>query len=179
MIKNISTCPLPVLSWLVRTFSCPKSFTAFFFFLALTNPGQSSADQAEINYLPPSIAEMNLVETISGSKAVRIINQMHHGNVATKSNYIGRYLGKTSSATYYVSLYDDSGQADKAMEDMARVMELQGHGFSHLMKRKENGRIFYMALGQGQAHYFFARDVELVWLAVDVQVAEKAIKEIL
>jgi hypothetical protein len=179
MIKNSSESPLPVLSWLVRNFSRPAFLAAFFLILVLVNPGQSSADQAEINYLPPDIAEMNLVETISGSKAVRIINQMHHGNVATKSNYIGRYLGKTSSATYYVSLYHDSAQAEKAMEDMARVMEQQEHGFSHLMKRKENNRIFYMALGQGQAHYFFARDVELVWLAVDVQVAEKAIKEIL
>jgi hypothetical protein len=179
MIKNISTCPLPVLCWLVRTCSCPGFLAAFFLILVLVNPGQSSADQAEINYLPPSIAEMNLVETISGSKASRIINQMHHDNVATKSNYIGRYLGKTSTATYYVSLYDDSGQAEKAMEDMARVMEQHGHGFSHLMKREENGSIFYMALGQGQAHYFFAREIELVWLAVDAQVAEKAIKEIL
>lgn len=179
MIKNNSICLLTVQSWLARNFSRPAFLAAFFLTLVLVNPGQSSADQAEINFLPSSIAEMNLVETISGSKAVRIINQMHHGNVATKSNYIGRYLGTTSSATYYVSIYDDSAQAEKAMEDMSRVMEQQGHGFAHLMKRNEKGRIFYMALGQDQAHYFFARDVELVWLAVDVQVAEKAIKEIL
>ncbi len=65
------------------------------------------------------------------------------------------------------------------MEDMARVMEEEGHGFSHLMQRVQNGIVFYMALGQGQAHYFFARSVELVWLAVDKEIAEQAIMEVL
>ncbi len=34
---------------------------------------------------------------------------------------------------------------------MARVMEEEEHGFSHLMQRVQNGIVFYMALGQGQA----------------------------
>lgn len=163
----------------MRNCFCIPCLAALFFILTLLNSAQSSAYQTEKEYLSSSIAGMKLEETISGYRAAQIIDHMHDGNVSTKSNFIGRYQGKNASATYYVSLYQDSGQAEKAMEDMARVMEQEGHGFSHLMKRNEKGRIFYMALGQGQAHYFFARDIELVWLAVDVEVAEKAIKEVL
>jgi len=75
--------------------------------------------------------------------------------------------------------YETPDQAEAAMEAMAAVMQQEGHGFSHLMKRTEQGTDFYMALAQDQAHYFFAKDNELAWLAVDIPVAEKAVKEIL
>ncbi|GAB6057868.1 hypothetical protein [Desulfonatronum parangueonense] len=139
----------------------------------------AQAEQAAAANIPERIAGMERVELVSGMEAARIIDRMHQGSVATQSNFIARYKGGGHSADYYLSLYMTPEQAVKAMEDMAEVMAREGHGFTHLMKRDEDGLPFYMALGQGQAHYFFARDVELVWLAVDIAVAEKAVMEIL
>lgn len=147
--------------------------------LITMEPCFAAAEGGAVVRLPQSIAGMELVQAIEGDEAAAIIDRLHHGTVSTRANAIGEYEGGGRSATYYVSLYDDSGQAVQAMEDMAAVMSGGGHGFSHLMKRTADGEEFYMALGQGQAHYFFARGAELVWLAVDMEVAEGAVKEVL
>lgn len=146
--------------------------------IVLVSPSSILASNS-VEYLPENIFGMELKEIISGEEAARIINRMHQGNVATHSDYIAEYRGEPGSATYYLSLYENPQQARQAMDDMARIMKKEGHGFSHLMHRKHSNIEFYMALGQGQAHYFFARDIELVWLAVDTEIAEQAIMEIL
>jgi hypothetical protein len=145
------------------------------FFLVAAQASEQPVDYA----LPSIIAGMEITERISGEEAARIVNRMHQGEVATQANFIGHYQGSDNRATYYVSLYESPDQAEAAMVAMAAVMKQEGHGFSHLMKRTEQGTDFYMALGQDQAHYFFARDNELAWLAVDIPVAEAAVKEIL
>jgi hypothetical protein len=148
-------------------------------FVIAAAPARLQASQSAKLGLPETIAGMALIKTIEGDEAAAIIDRLHHGSVATRVNAIGEYQGGGRSATFYVSLYDDPAQALRAMEDMAAVMSGGGHGFSHLMKRTAREREFYMALGQGQAHYFFAREAELVWLAVDMDVAERAVQEVL
>ncbi|WP_031387149.1 hypothetical protein [Desulfonatronum thiodismutans] len=140
------------------------------------------ADDPEVaapEFIPRSIAGMTLINLLDGAEAAKIIDRMHHGDVATQDNFIATYQGLRGSATYYVSLYEDPARAVKDMEEMARIMGKEGHGFSHLMRRSREEIPFYMALGQGQAHYFLARDIELIWLAVDVDIAEQALEEIL
>ncbi|SMP39360.1 hypothetical protein [Desulfonatronum lacustre] len=151
-------------------------------YMPIPAAADQTADQASSSipeFIPRTIAGMELVELIDGRRAAAIINRMHHGDVATQANYIAEYKGPPGSATYYVSLYDDPRRVVTDMEEMAEIMAKEGHGFSHLMPRVKNDVVFYMALGQGQAHYFFARDLELVWLAVDVDVAELAIEDVL
>ncbi|SDB51333.1 hypothetical protein SAMN05660653_02531 [Desulfonatronum thiosulfatophilum] len=147
--------------------------------VAFLGSGNVQADQVDEANIPERIAGMERVRVVSGMEAARIIDRMHQGNVATQANFIAHYEGGGHSADYYLSLYETPEQAVKGMEDMAEVMAREGHGFSHLMKRDKDGLPFYMALGQGQAHYFFARGLELVWLAVDMKVAEKALMDVL
>ncbi len=150
-------------------------------FMPIPAVAGQTADQASSipEFIPRSIAGMELVELIDGQRAAAIIDRMHHGDVSTQVNYIAEYKGPPGSATYYVSLYDDPRRVVTDMEEMAEIMAKESHGFSHLMRRVKNDVVFYMALGQGQAHYFFARDLELVWLAVDVDVAELALEDVL
>ncbi len=150
-----------------------------FFLLHLVAYQGYASEHPASAYMPEVIAGMTITKLDSGDEAARIVNRMHRGEVATQANFIGHYQGGGNRGTYYVSLYESRDQAEAAMEAMAVVMKQEGHGFSHLMKRTEQGTDFYMALGQGQAHYFFARDNELAWLAVDIPVAEAAVKEIL
>lgn len=170
----------------IKSFSYPASaalvllavITAFM--AAPVAADQTDASEvAAPEFIPRSIAGMTLINLIDGAEAARIIDRMHQGDVATLENFIAAYQGLRGSATYYVSLYDDPTQAVKDMEEMARIMGKEGHGFSHLMRRTREEIPFYMALGQGQAHYFFARDIELIWLAVDMDIAEQALEEVL
>lgn len=162
----------------MRMMCLPLSISVLLLSLLVLVAAQAS--EQPVDYaLPSVIAGMEITEGISGEEAARIVNRMHRGEVATRANFIGHYQGGGNTATYYVSLYESPDQAKAAMEAMATVMRQEGHGFSHLMKRTEQGTDFYMALGQGQAHYFFAKDNELAWLAVDIPVAEAAVKEIL
>jgi len=148
----------------------------FLICLVLFLPAGSSAGDVR---LPESIMHMEKKRTFSGEKASRTVDRMHRGQVATGRDFIAEYMGSGHSATYYLSLYADPDKAHEAMESMARVMEETGHEFTHLMPRTVKGKKVFMALGHGQAHYFFARDNELVWLAVDTEVAEAALEEVL
>ncbi|TVQ99416.1 MAG: hypothetical protein EA399_07445 [Desulfovibrionales bacterium] len=160
-------------------------FTMASIFMAL--PGLNQGARAEQvgdtspipAFIPQSIAGMTLINLIDGDEAATIIDRMHRGNVATQANFIAMYQGLDASATYYVSLYDNPQQALLDKEEMAEIMAREDHGFSHLMRRTKNDMVFYMALGQGQAHYFFARDNELIWLAVNIDMAEKALGDVL
>ena len=152
---------------------------ALLLILVAAGPALASENQFESPPIPETIAGMELIELVDGEEAAAIIDRMHRGNVATRANFIARYQGQTGTATYYVSLYDDPLLAVGDMEEMAWIMGREGHGFSHLMRRSKAETPFYMALGQGQAHYFFARDLELIWLAADLSIAEQALEEIL
>ncbi len=138
--------------------------------------GSVCADRALI---PSAILHMDKQEVKSGAEAAGIIDRMHHGRVATGNDYIVRYEGNGNSSTLYVSVYENNDMAVSAMEDMARVMRKTDHDFNHFMKRMVRDRVVYMALGQGQAHYFFVRDKDLIWLAVDTEVAEQALEDVL
>ncbi len=128
--------------------------------------------------LPESILGMEKTDVLKGQKASKKVDRMHRGQVATGFDYIAEYSDDEYSATYYVSLYDEPEDAKKAMQDMAKKMEKTSHEFSHFMQRKVNGHAVYMALANKQAHYFFAHGKELVWLAVDIAVAEDALEEV-
>ena len=171
----MSHCPFTALKRRWRLLA----FSALLLALVASSPVLGSENQADAPPVPETIVGMGLTELIDGKQAVEIINRMHQGNVATQANFIARYQEGASTATYYVSLYDDPRQAVEDMDEMARIMAREGHGFSHLMLRTMAETPFYMALGQGQAHYFFARDLELIWLAVDMDIAEQALEEIL
>ncbi len=128
--------------------------------------------------LPESILGMEKTEVMKGKEASKKVDRMHRGRVATGMDYIAEYSDDEYSATYYVSLYDEPEEAVKARQEMAREMEETAQEFSHFMHRTVNEHTVYMALAHGQAHYFFARGKELVWLAVDISVAEDALEEI-
>ncbi len=155
-----------------------KAALAVMIVLALIILGFSRSALADELKLPESILEMEKTEVMKGEEASTKVDRMHRGEVATGRDFIAEYSDGEYSATYYVSLYDEPEVAVEARQEMARVMEETSHEFSHFMQRTVNGHTVYMALAHGQAHYFFAQDKELVWLAVDMPVAEDSLKEI-
>ncbi len=156
-----------------------KILLLFFSILLCTVFFVCASVSVDRTHIPSAILHMDKQEVKSGAEAARIIDRMHHGKVATGNDYIVNYEGKGNSSTLYVSVYDSNDRAVSAMEDMARVMRETEHGFHHFMRRTVRDRVVYMALGEGQAHYFFVRDKELIWLAVDTEIAEPSLEDFL
>jgi hypothetical protein len=125
--------------------------------------------------LPERILDLKLSEKIKGDAATEIIDHLHMKSVAPSDNYIGRYRDNGHTATYYLSLYNDPAEAEAELHAMVSSMELGGHVFDHIRQRSVNNREIYMALGMGQAHYFYSEGNELIWLAIDIPIAETVI----
>jgi hypothetical protein len=47
----------------------------------------------------------------------------------------------------------------------------------HFQKMMIEQRSVYLAVGMGQAHYFFQKEAEVIWLAVDPSLAKEAIRD--
>jgi hypothetical protein len=131
------------------------------------------------SHLPESILDLMLSEKIEGDAATEIIDHLHMKSVAPSDNYIGRYRNDLHTATYYLSLYDDPAEAEAELDAMVSSMGLGGHVFDHVRQRTLNNREIYMALGMGQAHYFYSEENKLIWLAIDIPIAEKAISSLI
>jgi hypothetical protein len=129
--------------------------------------------------LPDAILSMALTETLTGAEAAEIIDHLHQDSVAPERNYVGRYRGDENSATYYLSVYGTADEAQSELVAMVAGLERGGHVFDHVRMRSVNGKDVWMALGMGQAHYFYAEGNRLIWLAVDIVVAEEAIQSLL
>lgn len=139
----------------------------------------AACSQQEEGPVPSSILHLERTELLSGDSAAEIINHLHQKSVTPAENYVGRYEGEGHTATYYVSLYNTPEEADTELDAMVESMELGGHIFDHVRQRSVNDRYIWMALGMGQAHYFYAEGNQLIWLAIDVPVAEDAIQSLL
>jgi len=137
-----------------------------------------ACSQREESPAPDAILHLNRTELLSGESAAEIINHLHQKNVTPAENYVGRYEGDGHTATYYLSLYSDVDEANSELRAMVETMERGGHIFDHIRKISVNDRDVWMALGMGQAHYFFAQDNRLIWLSVDVPIAQDAIQSL-
>lgn len=127
---------------------------------------------------PAAILHLEQTDLLSGESAAEIINHLHQKVVTPSENYVGRYEGNGHTATYYLSVYTTVDEANSELELMVENMERGGHIFDHVRKRSINDRDVWMALGMGQAHYFYTQDNRLIWLAVDVPIAEDAIQSL-
>jgi len=129
--------------------------------------------------LPNAILNLEKVETLSGNEAANVIDHLHQNEVTPAQNYVGRYADEQYTATYYLSLYDSSDEAQEELRAMVESMERGGHVFDHVRKINIKDKDVWMALGMGQAHYFYAEGNQLIWLAIDVPLAEEAIESLL
>ena len=128
--------------------------------------------------LPKSILQLRLTEEIRGKQAQEIINAMHKKSVTPDENIIGTYFSTDGSAKLYVSLYDSRTIAEEQLKKMIDLMRLEKGAFSHFLELQVQNEKVYVCLGLGQAHYFFLHEKELYWWAVDLQIAQASMQEL-
>ena len=57
-------------------------------------------------------------------------------------------------------------------------MRLEKGAFSHFLEFQVQNEKVYLCLGLGQAHYFFLHEKDIYWWAVDLQIAQASMQEL-
>jgi hypothetical protein len=129
--------------------------------------------------LPQSILQLHLTEQIRGKQAQEIVDRMHNKSVTPDENVIGTYFSTDGSAKLYVSLYDSRIIAEGQFEKMSDLIHKGGGAFTHFKEIQVQRAKVYICFGLGQAHYFFLHEKDIYWLAVDLQIAQASMQELI
>jgi hypothetical protein len=151
---------------------CTNVLFVFLFLLLLI--ACSSTDIS----LPQSIGSMRLEKIQSGEEARREIDRLHGKQISFLRGYIGTYVAENGSGHLWVSEHSSERGATEAIEKMAQTMkQAKQQQFWHFRKMMIDQRPVYLAVGMGQAHYFFQKGAKVIWLAVDPSLAKEAIRD--
>ena len=122
--------------------------------------------------IPQNLGALGLERAVVGDDARAIVNRMHGRAVTPSRSTVGFYDGPEGEATLYVSGYAHPDSAAIVLEQMAERIERPGTPFDNLRLLPSARHRTYMCLGTGQAHFFFACREQLIWLSVDIPLAQ-------
>jgi hypothetical protein len=128
--------------------------------------------------LPQSILQLRLTEEIRGKQAQEIVDKMHNKPVTPDENVIGTYFSTDGGAKLFVSLYDSRVIAEEQFEKMAELIRKGGGACTHFKEIQVQSAKVYTCFGLGQAHYFFLHEKDIYWWAVDLQIAQASMQEL-
>jgi hypothetical protein len=129
--------------------------------------------------LPKNILQLHLNEEVTGEQAQKMVDKMHGKSVTPDETAVGMYQSPNGSAILYISHYNSENRTLEQFDKMAvLIRESPGGVFSHFREMSVEGKKVYLCLGLGQAHYIFLNGKDLLWLAVDLQIAQAAMHEL-
>ena len=134
-----------------------------------------SADTEVGRNVPQSIADFALTQVLTGQDALNSIQQLHDKDFTLADGAVATY--GSQNATLWVS---KAGSVSVAadMVDLMKTRIAEGNSpFVMFGDFELDGFIVYALEGMGQAHYYWQVNDLLLWLAVDVEFAEQAIRE--
>ena len=130
------------------------------------------------NPLPQSIGSMRLEKVQSGEEARQEIDRLHGKQISLIRGYIGMYVAENGRGQLWVSEHSSDSEATEAIEKMANgIQKGKQQKFWHFRKMEIERRQVYLAVGMGQAHYFFQNGAKVIWFAVDPSLAKEAIRD--
>jgi len=124
------------------------------------------------NTVPQDLGALELERAVTGDDARAIVDKMHGRAVTPSRSTVGIYGGPEGEATLYVSRYAHADSAATVLEQMAQGIERPGSPFDRLRLLPSARYRTYMCLGMGQAHFFFTCNEQLIWLSVDIPLAQ-------
>ena len=127
--------------------------------------------------LPQSIGSMRLEKVQSGDEARQEIDRLHGKQISLLRGYIGTYVAENGRGQLWVSEHSSDREATEAIEKMAHGIKQGKQQFWHFRKMMIEQRPVYLAIGMGQAHYFFQKGAKVIWLSVDPFLAKEAIRD--
>lgn len=137
---------------------------------ALSNPGDAP--------LPNSISGLALKSPAFGKGAVEEINQLHGLRFPLFSGAVGIY-GKENQAILWISGMPTRFLAKKLILEMEERIAEGNSPFTPVNEYTDNSRTIYELDGHGQKHFYFQSKNLIVWLAVDIDLIESTLAEVL
>ncbi|MCO6453494.1 MAG: hypothetical protein J5I90_22120 [Caldilineales bacterium] len=137
---------------------------------AITQPGGAS--------IPTSVAGMALSTTIEGKQAVTEINRLHDNRFPLSSGAVAKYGGQGEAILWVAGapLPFFAGRMVDVMQ--ARIAE-GNSPFRPQAVRNIGGREVFELEGMGQKHFYFRARSMVIWLAVNKDISEETLKDIL
>jgi len=114
---------------------------------------------------PRGLAGLAIVDSIGGEPARATLRRMHGKAVAPPDTRIGVYGHEALPTLVYVSRYPEPGLAVVETDSMVRRIGGGSGGFVARRTFRVSGLEVHELAGHGQAHYYFTRGAELVWLS--------------
>jgi hypothetical protein len=129
--------------------------------------------------LPQSILQLRLTEELRGKQAQELVDAMHKESVTPDETAVGTYFSTDGSAKLYLSFYDSRKTAEEQFDRMINLLRLEKGPYSQFRELQVLHEKVYTCLGLGQVHYFFLYERELYWWAVDLQIAQTSMQELI
>ena len=152
------------------------------FFLVVFGLGYAFFIQNELHpelpNLPRDVAGLAIDRTISGSDALAELAWMHGQDFQLEDAFVGIY-GDEGKITIYVAGVDSNSIAEGLVHDMRDKIAAVDSPFEPFAERVVEQRTLFELDGLGQKHFYFGSGKLIIWLAVDAEMAEDALEQVL
>jgi len=142
------------------------------FFGLVTNSSGKTAS------LPESIAGVPLKTADYGAQAVAEITSLHQKDLLVSSGAKGLY-GTAGQISLWVAGFSSNADAGQSLQSMTEKISQGNSPFSFTDQKQVAGRPINELEGMGQKHFYFQSGKSVIWLAADLQLADRALKDVL
>ena len=137
---------------------------------ALSHPGDAP--------LPGTLVGLTLEQAQYGAEAVAEVTRLHAQSFPLTSGAMGMY-GRDGEATLWVAGTVAEFVAAEMLRAMGESIAQSETPFTPLGEGQRDGRSVHELTGMGQQHFYFQAGKQIIWLAVEDDLAELAIQEAL
>jgi len=136
---------------------------------------RQAEDNALESSVPQEIADLPLVQLLVGQEAIKSIHQLHGKNFPLEAGAVAVYGNQ--NVLLWVSDAGSNSAAAYLTESM-KVRIAEGRSpFVSLGDFELDGLTVYGLDGLGQAHYYWQSRHLVLWLSVDGELTEQALRE--
>jgi len=125
--------------------------------------------------LPEALAGLRVENSTFGRDAVAEIVRMHDDAFPITSGAAGSY-GGNGEAKLWVAGTESVMSASRLVSAMRDAISVGDSPFQPIDEISLKGRKIYVLTGMGQRHYYFQAGSWVVWLAVELDIAEQVIE---
>ena len=135
-------------------------------------------ENSRSSLLPKEMVGFPLSSEVTGSSAFDELSWMHGQEFQLKQAAVGMYGNKDQVIIYVAGMDTESlaGQLISAMRDKIAAVDSP---FEPIAEREIDQRMVYELDSIGQRHFYFKSDQLIIWLAVDQDFAEDALRQVL
>ena len=135
-------------------------------------------ENSNASLLPKEMVGFPLASEVTGSSAFAELSWMHGQDFQLKQAAVGTY-GNEDQVIIYVAETDTKSMAGRLITAMRDRIAAVGSPLEPISEREIGQRMVYELEGMGQRHFYFRSDQFILWLAVDEDFAEEALRQVL